>query len=231
MACVLKLELRSPNPRSCPARPGVRQMNSILPFGEIERRFDKPVQLEQLGIDRIDDIAARDPNGILNTGFTVWHRHVQKNRTTNPEAVRDYLQTHGGTFIDGANADSRLPIIRDISFCAVRIDDPALDDHLVAYMLIALVYPNDMHFADLNLVNPYKPIPAKRREYKFRKYKGLGLLKTVLERAEAYALAQGCEYLTLTAATDDLVPLFTKFGYTVEDNQVATLAMEKKLSG
>jgi hypothetical protein len=205
-------------------------MNSILPFGDIKRRFDKPVQLDQKGLDRFGEIAAHDSNGILNTAFTVWQRHVRKNPSTGPDAVREYVQQHGGSFLDAAGAVIGQPIIRDISFSRCTVEDPALDDNLVAYLLVAHVFPNDVHIADVTLVNPYKPIPPKRRKHKFRKYKGLGLLGTVLLRTEDYALANGCDYITLTAAADDLVPLFGKFGFAVEGDEVACLAMEKKVS-
>jgi hypothetical protein len=52
----------------------------------------------------------------------------------------------------------------------------------------------------------------------------------LLARTEAYAAEHGCDYLTLTAATDDLVPLFGKFGFVVEDGQATSLAMEKRLA-
>jgi hypothetical protein len=205
-------------------------MNSILPLQDIERRFDKPVRLDQMGIDRLGEIAGRDPNAILNTAFTVWQRHVRKNPALKPSAVQDHVRRHGGSFLEAARAVIGEPIIRDISFSRCTVDDPALDDNQVAYLLVAHVYPNDVHIADVNLVNPYKPIPAKRRKHKFRKYKGLGLLGTVLLRTEDYARAHACELITLTAAADDLVPLFGKFGFVVEDDEVASLAMVKKVS-
>lgn len=48
---------------------------------------------------------------------------------------------------------------------------------------------------------------------------------------EKYAIAKNCDYLTLTAATPELVPVFRKFGFTVETNDMGrqALAMEKKM--
>jgi hypothetical protein len=54
---------------------------------------------------------------------------------------------------------------------------------------------------------------------------------SLLARVEAYAAEHDCQFLTLNAATDDLVPLFGKFGFTVEDGQATGLAMEKRLAG
>lgn len=205
-------------------------MKTILPFDAIQSQFDKPVRLEQMGMDRLGDIVRRHPHRILNTAVTVWRRYVEKNPSTNSNAVHDYVRDHGGTFLDAASAVIGEPLIKDVSWSRCTIDDPALADHLVAYLLVARVFPNDVHVADLNLMNPYKPIPPALCRYRFRKYKGLGLLGTVFARVEAYAVAQQCDTITLTADADDLVPLFGKFGYVVEDSEVTSLAMEKKIS-
>jgi hypothetical protein len=204
-------------------------MKTILPFDEIQKQFDKPIRLEQMGMDQFETIVARHPHRILNTAVTVWRRHLERNPSTNPQAVQDHIRVHGGSFLEAAGAVLGQPIIQDIAFSRCTIDDPALTDHLVAYLLVARVFPNDLHVSDLHLMNPYKPIPPKLRRYRFRKYKGLGLLGTVVARIEAYAAANKCEYITLTADADDLVPLFGKFGFMVEDNEVTSLAMQKKV--
>ena len=205
-------------------------MHSILPFEEIESRFDKPVLLEQMGMDRLEEVAKRDPNGLLNAAFTVWQRYERQHPETNSGAVRDYIRQHGGSFLDATQAIIGAPIIRDLSFSRCTVDDPDLDERLAAYLLVARVYPNELHIADMNFVNPYKPISPERRRFKFQRYKGLHLLSTVLARAERYAALHECDYLTLNAVTDDLVPLFGKFGFVVEDNLATSLAMEKKVS-
>jgi hypothetical protein len=205
-------------------------MDSILPLEEIQSRFDKPVRLEQLGVDRLDEVAKRDPNGLLGAAFTVWQRYVRANPATDAGAVRDHIRRHGGDFLDAVQAVIGAPIIRDLLFSRCTIDDPALDDTVVAYLLLARVYPNDVHIADMSFANPYKPITPERRRYKFQKYKGLHLSGIVLSRIEKYASDHECNYLTLNAATEDLVPLFSKFGFTVEDGQATSLAMEKKIA-
>ena len=204
-------------------------MNPILPIQEIESLFDKPVRVEHMGMDRFSEIVARDSDGILKTAFAVWKRHVRQNPSINPNAVHEHIQKYGGTFFEGASAILGQPIIKDIEFSRCKVDDPNLDNQFVAYLLAAHVFPNNLHLADLNLVNPYKPIPPKLRKYKLRKYKGLGLTATVLAKAEAFANSQQCDYLTLTAAADDLVPMFFKLGFVLEDEDVASLAMEKKV--
>ncbi|REK19217.1 MAG: hypothetical protein DWQ37_02160 [Planctomycetota bacterium] len=205
-------------------------MQSILPYDEIKRRFDKPVILEQLGMDSFAEVAKRDPNGLASAAFTVWQRYQRTHPDLGIGAVRDYIRGHGGSFWEGVEAVVGEPVIRDLSYSRCTIDDPALDEPLAAYLFVTRVYPNDLHIADMNFANPYMPIPLPRRRFKLQRYKGLALLATVLARAEAYASQQGCDYLTLNAATDDLVPLFGKYGFVVEDGQATSLAMEKRIA-
>ena len=205
-------------------------MNSILPFEEIESRFDKPVRLEQLGMDRFEEVAKRDPNGLMNAALTVWQRYARNNPNADPAAVRDYIRQHGGDLLNAVQALVGEPVVRDISFSRCTIDDADLAENLVAYLLVARVYPNEFHIADVSFVNPYEPIPPELRSYKSRRFRGLQLLGTVLQRAEAYAAKHHCDYMTLTAPADDLVPLFGKFGFVVEDDLATSLAMEKKVA-
>ena len=60
---------------------------------------------------------------------------------------------------------------------------------------------------------------------KFRKHKGFGLLPNVIANMQTYAVQKGIEYLTLTAAAGDLVPLFTKHGFKIEDNDLGRLCL------
>lgn len=208
----------------------VTAISDILPFDEIEGRFDKPVRLEQMGMDQFAEVATRDPAGLLNAVFTVWQRYSRQHPETGAGAPRDYIRKHGGGFLEAVQAIIGEPVVRDISYSRCTIDDPQLEENLVAYLLVARVYPNEVHIADMSFTNPYKPIDPARRKFTFQRYKGLRLLGSLLARVEAYAAQHGCDYLTLNAGTDDLVPLFSKFGFTVEDGQATSLAMEKKLS-
>ena len=46
-------------------------MNSILPIDDIQNLFDKPIRVEQMGMDQLGKIVARHPHKILNTAVTV----------------------------------------------------------------------------------------------------------------------------------------------------------------
>lgn len=202
-------------------------MHAILPLAEIESRFERPVRLEQYGKEDFAEIARHDPNGLASMAVTIWQRYLRKHPTTDFSAPRDYIRGHGGDYLAGVEAVIGESVVHDVSYSRCTVDDPSLDEPLAAYLLIARVYPHEVHIADMNFRNPYQPIPPERRRFKSQRYKGLRLLGTVLGRAEAYALEHDCDYVTLTAADDDLVPLFTRFGFEVEDALATSLAMEK----
>ena len=56
--------------------------------------------------------------------------------------------------------------------------------------------------------------------------------KAAAAPGEAYAKASKLNYLTLTAAHRDIIPLFSEYGFTVESNVMGTCAraMEKRVA-
>jgi hypothetical protein len=123
------------------------------------------------------------------------------------------------------------PIIKDIAFTHCRVESDLLDDNTVSRLFLAHVYPNDIHITDVCFQDPFQPLPAGQRRYEMQTHKGLGLLTDTMARIEAHARGAGCDHITLTAAGDDNMALFKRYGFTVEKNPVGKSqnAMEKKL--
>ena len=65
--------------------------------------------------------------------------------------------------------------------------------------------------------DPSKPIPPDKRKSVLQKFKGLGLLPTLIDRAERCAAARGCKNITLTANEASQSTLFKRFGFIVDD--------------
>jgi len=92
--------------------------------------------------------------------------------------------------------------------------------------MVAHVYPSSLHLADILMQNPLQPIPEKEQSHFDQKYKGFGLLGTVMERFEHKGKELGCDVLTLTATRIDQVPLFEKYGFSVRDSDAGKLSLE-----
>lgn len=210
-------------------------MHSILPLNEIRSAFDKAVLLQQYGNSDLEKIQAINLHSISGTCLNVWNRIVVAGTPkVYKYALAPYIDEQGigkAGMLQAMNKIIGQPVIQDISWSRCTIDDPTLEDKVVAQLVVARVFPNDLHLVDVHFRNPYKPIPEAKQKYHFRDYEGLGLLPTVMARLEEYARSHSCDYLTLTCAHADLAPLFGKFGFTVETNPLGRMAhaMEKKV--
>jgi hypothetical protein len=211
----------------------------------VAAQFTKPVKVMQYGSGEYAEVVKLKPAAIGGLGLHSWNRIVQvEKRNVIPRAVAPHIDNYGigkpsiipyiGSVIGG-------PLIKDISLTVATIDDPALmaslsdyefDEPTVAMLMLAQVHPNNIHIADIYYQNPYHPIPEGQRRYEWAAYRGLKLLGPTLARIEEYARSKGCDYLTLTAAADDLVTLFGSHGFTLETNEVGKMAraMEKRLA-
>jgi hypothetical protein len=219
-------------------------VHTIFPAAQVISQFTKPVKVKQYGIGEYAEIVRLKPMSIGGLGLHSWNRIVKvEKREVNPYAVAPHIKGGGvakSSIIPFIESVVREPLIKDISFTVATIDDPdlitALDDYqfdepTAAMLMLARVYPNNIHIADIYYQNPYQPIPESKRRYEWAAYRGLKMLGPTIVRLEDYARTKGCEYLTLTAAADDLIPLFATLGFTLETNDFGRMAraMEKRL--
>lgn len=213
-------------------------MLNIIPQKEIQEKFKKPVVFVNLTKQNLDLITKREPFTIIAISLNIWNRIVQnKLKKVNPKAVAEYVDNRDPKIHLKISEIIKEPIIKDIIYSLGTVKDSKIKEKTVSQITIAHVFPNDLHLADVLFQNPYIPISKSDRKYRLQDFKGLGLLSTLIEKIEQHAKALSCDYITLTASNSELVPLFSKYGFTVEDNSQAKLAtrvgltipMEKKI--
>lgn len=148
-----------------------------------------------------------------------------------PKALQEYFRPDGVVNPEIVFAIGEIigePVIKDISYSRCTIDGRP-----VAELLLAHVYPNDLHWADVHFRDLRHPIrrPPGATGQTLRKFKGFGLLGTVASSIDQYAQEKDFDYITLTAAEPSLVPLFESHGFELEKNDLAAFlrAMEKKV--
>jgi hypothetical protein len=214
-------------------------MHSLFPIAEIRDKFDSPVELQQFGLNEYNEIVRLKAGAIAGLALNVWNRIVHSDtHDVNPMALSRYIDNANPNdpqvdpqIVCGIEEVIGAKVIRDISYSRCTLNDSASsDDELIAELLIAHVYPNDLHWADVHFRNPRQPLSKRDRRFKFREFRGFGLLSKVAARITAYASAQGMDYITLTAAANDLVPLFATHGFTLETNEMggSARAMQKR---
>lgn len=209
-------------------------MHDIFPRAEIEAKFGKPLLVVQRGLESYDTIL-RDEEGIGGLALNVWNRITEVEKMPfDPYAIRPYLNPNGQpkkSLLPAIDQIIGSRVIKDISCTYATVEDPDLEDNEVGKLVIANVFPNDLHLADVTFQNPYRPIPQSRQRYTFTFFEGFKMLGPTLERIEAAARRLGCQHVTLTCAAPDLIPLFSKFGFRQETGPFGSRAdaMEKKL--
>ncbi len=67
-------------------------------------------------------------------------------------------------------------------------------------------------------MDPEQRLPPESRRFADQTHRGLGLLPILMENLLNKARQHHCEQLTLTAAQRDQVPLFSRYGFRVEDS-------------
>lgn len=209
-------------------------MHSIFPIDEIRSHFSPRLTFRQFGLEDYDEIIRLNPQGVANVGATVWHRLVQaRGGDLDRMALRNYFREDGSIDPKIVPAIGEIigePIIKDISYSVCSIDTQPVGE-----LLLAHVYPNELHWADVHFRDPRRPIrrPPSATVQTLRRFKGFGLLGTVAMSIDQYAKENDFDYITLTAGEPSLVPLFESYGFELEKNEFAELlrAMEKRVKG
>lgn len=216
-------------------------MHELFPLSYLRDRIGKPLHCDQYGLPQYREIVQLKCDSVTGLAFNVWNRIVHDPKhSANPMALKPYISFPRGMnsrpeidpkIVEGIESETGEEVVRDISYSrCVILDEPTIDSEPIAELMVAHVYPNDLHIADVHFRNPYKPIPAVERKHHYRKFRGFGLLGKVMADIESYAIRHGFDYLTLTAAHDDLLPLFASYGFVIESNEMGKMAraMEKR---
>jgi hypothetical protein len=193
-------------------------MEELLPIRELQERFGESLSIEILGISQIAEIRHRKPGDFLAIALNVWNRIVQmKLRSVRSDAIAQNIMTQDPELHRVIAEMIGEPVIQNIGYLRATVPFKG-EAFEVAEFLTAEVFPNDLHLADVLFQDPERPIPETERRYRFQTHRGLGLLPTVIQQAEAFARSRKKNFITLTAADQDLIPLFESYGFVVENN-------------
>lgn len=198
-------------------------MHSIFPIAEIRTHFSSRLSFRQYGLDDYDQIVQLNPGGISSIGNNVWNRIVHaKTHSVDQLALKRYYKDDGTTdpnIVFGIEEVIGEPVIKDISYSRCTIDGRP-----VAELMLAHVYPNDLHWADVLFRDPRRPIKHRLSDtgQTLRTFYGFGLLGTVANSIDQYARENDLDYVTLIAGEPSLVPLFQSYGFELEKNDLAT---------
>ena len=213
-------------------------LSDIFDFSVVQNKFNAPVIVNEYGIEDLDRVLQEETSTMIGVCMNVWNRIVHYGyKQVDPQAVTDLYVNSDPALVGEITKIVGEELIKDLYYVNCQIDDDTLEYTTASKMLLTHVYPNDIHLGDIEFCNPYRPVPKLDRKTRFHHYEGLGLLNQLMENMEAYARTKQCDYLTLTASSLEHMPLFEKYGFTLEDNPSAKeflkhgngIPMEKKL--
>lgn len=204
-------------------------LKDILPISYIENKFDKPITSDIYDLSRISELATNDPQALLQVGLCVWHQIVYRNLfNVNPRAMAKYIDNQNPMLYKAIEEHIKATILYDLYCMHLAVDDIQLDYNQCCEMCLAYTYPNDIVLADVTFINPYKPIPEEKRRYSCTHFEGLSLLPALMDRLKDYAKEHSIDKIILTAAHADLIPLFKKYGFVVDESEIAKFALRVK---
>ena len=177
-------------------------ITGVFPARELRGRFERPLQITYLGLEDIARVTTLAGPSILDIGSHAWMRYVDSGVDVDPQMLAPFFNDGDPLLYLAVEEVMGAPVIYDLLYVQASIDDE-LDYTTTAKLVLAHAYPGELHIADVEFSDPYRPIPPAERRYTYQEFGGLGLFAPLIARIEAYGRDQGIETITLTAASPD----------------------------
>ncbi len=200
-------------------------LEEILPIENIRNKFPG-VQLSTIGgRQKLPELERQISDKLHHIGMQQWDRLLENKVSLRSIDISDYANNSKAGVLKFISNKIAQPLVKDISYQrATAILNG--QEEIIAEILIAHLYPNDLHLADIEYKDPNKPLPEDQ-VIGFKKYKGLGLIEDTIERLKKVGKELGCSTITLTAANIPLKNLFSRYGFRVSNTRVGRFHKEQ----
>ena len=177
--------------------------------------------------DELSKLVKKEPMMMFEMSLSVWNRIIQfKLKDVNPNALSDYIDKQDPMIYREISRIICEPVFYEVLFFELKINDPKLRYNCIHEITVGRVFPNDIHLADIEFTNPYEPIPKFLAKSPNQIFKGLGLLGQQIDRLVEYAKKNNCGFVTLTASSINEYELFKKYGFQLEDSDIAEIGLK-----
>ncbi|WP_019615123.1 hypothetical protein [Psychromonas ossibalaenae] len=194
------------------------KLNEIFPKESIVSKVGiDDVIFHEIGINNIDAIVKAKDSCMFELGGTIWDKHIQATPSENPMILGPHFQTANPYLFKEVSKVIGEDTIKDISYTYTEIKSSDVKYSKFSELLIAVLHQNILHISDIEFSHPLHEIPEKNRKYTFQSHKGLGLFGELISNCITFCKQEKLNKICLTAAAIDLVPLFEKHGFTVDD--------------
>lgn len=199
-------------------------LQDVFPEIELRKKFDKDVFIFRYGFKNLNEIIKEKSDSVFQTGARSWDRFVHMNQFPNPRILLKHFEGQNPLIYKEVAGIVGAECLHDIAYIKAVIDDGTLTETKSAELLIANIYPGELHIADIQLLNPYVPINPQK--HAFQPFKGLGLMSLVVDKCKEYCAQHEINIISLIAAEKSLIPVFERFGFKVEDSPTAQIGLQ-----
>jgi len=176
------------------------------------------------GMKDLSSIVRLKSLALFELGLTTWHAAMMSRQfRVAPNALGDLVDRKEPNLLKYVSRALNRKVLFDISYRFAT--DPSTEaSPPKLQLLVAHTYPNRLHIADIQLLDPRKPKAGAGADDD-QSHESLRLLGVTLENAKTVAREIGADQITLTAANRELVPVFARHGFTVERSLAAQQAV------
>ncbi|MFW2227764.1 hypothetical protein [Rhizobium sp. CRRU65] len=176
------------------------------------------------GLKNLPSIATLKPQTMFELGLTTWHAAMMSGKfSVAPNILGDLVDRREPHLLKHVSRALNRKVLFDLSYRLANV--PGTETiQPKTQVLVAHVFPNRIHIGDVQLLDPRKPKGGAEADDD-QSHESLRLLGPTIENAVKAARDVGADQITLTAANGELVSVFSRHGFAVEESPFAKQAM------
>lgn len=198
------------------------RLKAIWPIDMIKERLEREMRIKET--TDFEEIVVLKSQCVQEIGATVWDRYVASpDCKHDPAHFADLFDNGDPQLIRAIEELLGVNLMKEIYYGRAEVVDKKLKYKTASEILVCELWPSTLHVADIEFSNPYRPV-EQGTALPYQKYKGIGLLPEMLDRAEAYCKKNGLGAISLTAATQQHFPFFQQYGFKIADTPAAAVS-------
>ncbi|SEI15074.1 hypothetical protein SAMN05216228_1028104 [Rhizobium tibeticum] len=201
----------------------VSKIDEVFPIDDISEKIPS-AQFTALGMKNLPEIIRLKGMTMFELGLTAWHAAMISGQfQVAPNSLGDLVDRREPNLLKYVSRALNRKMVFDISYQFATVPSVPTAEPKIQ-LLIAHLFPNRLHIADVQLLNP-ESVRAHSKADDDQSHNSLRLFGGLLAKAERVAKDIGAEKITLTSANSPLVSTFKRYGFAVEDSGMARQAM------
>jgi hypothetical protein len=170
-------------------------------------------------MDNLSEIARQEPECLRDIGEQAWIHYMVEVTKIKFKKLCSYFDESDPFLFRQVETLIKQKVIQDIVLFRSRVVDHALTKSLCGKLLLARTYPNNIHIADVEFSNPYKPVRKNERRYSCHEFRSLGLFSTLFDNILRHRKKNKISKITLSVPSLDQTKYFEGHGFSIEKTE------------